>query len=104
MLIFLENGRIDSQTHRRDFLESRFVIGRLNTPEDEFDQILRILKNFWIFRKHTSTALRKCIRYFYFEKQAQRKTIFKPLRSSRADWHQHQKVGAQKLEKCEGRV
>ena len=28
--------------------------------------------------------------------------IFRPLRSSRADWHQHQKVGAQKLEKCEG--
>ena len=28
--------------------------------------------------------------------------IFRRLRSSRADWHQHQKVGARKFEKCEG--
>ena len=27
--------------------------------------------------------------------------IFRPLRSSRADWHQNQKVGPQKLEKIE---
>ena len=30
--------------------------------------------------------------------------ISRPLGSSRADWHQHQKVWAQKLEKCEGGV
>ena len=27
--------------------------------------------------------------------------IFRPLKSSRADWHQYQKVEALKLEKCE---
>ena len=53
--------------------------------------------------------LRERMRYFFISKTKLRVLqnmpipIFRPLRSSRADWHQHQKVGAQKLEKCGGR-
>ena len=47
------------------------------------------------------------MRYFLFQKnklsvlENLSTPLLRPLKSSRADWHQHQKVGAHKLEKRE---
>ena len=88
---------------------SRFVIRRLKNPsESEFDRILTISKNFWVFWQHAPTPSTERKRYFLFQKPSS--AYFKTWPYLFSDlWEAHEQIGtnirkwgAQKLEKCEG--
>ena len=101
---FWENRRVDLDSYIGEIFVSIFVIGRFKKPRGWVWWNSNNLEKFLVFLTTLLYILKKpCEVLFISENKLSvleklPTTISRPLRSSRADWHQHQKVRAQKLE------